>query len=51
MILFLTYINDLNKALIFSPQYPFVDDTNIPYTSASLKDINQKINHNLSNLF
>ena len=47
---FLIYINDLSKAIIFSSVHHFADDTNILYASSSLKDINKKINHDLSNL-
>ena len=49
-LLFLVYINDLAKAIIFSSVHHFADDTNILYVSSSLKDINRKINHDLSNL-
>ena len=49
-LLFLIYINDLSKAIIFSSVHHFADDTNILYVSSSLKDINKKINHDLSNL-
>ena len=50
LLLFLIYINDINKAIIFSSVHHFTDDTNILYVSSSLKDINNKINHDLSNL-
>ena len=49
-LLFLIYINDLSKAIIFSSVHHFADDTNILYVSFSWKDINKKINHDLSNL-
>ena len=49
-LLFLICINDLSKVIIFSSVHHFADDTNILYVSSSLKDINKKINHNLSNL-
>ena len=49
-LLFLIYINDLSKVIIFSSVHHFTDDTNILYVSSSLKHINKKINHNLSNL-
>ena len=48
--LFVIYINDLSKAIIFSSVYHFADNTNILHVSSSLKDINKKINHDLSNL-
>ena len=49
-LLFLIYINDISKAIIFSSVHRFADDTNILYVSSSLKDINKKISHDLSNL-
>ena len=49
-LLFLICINDLSKVIICSSVNHFADDTNILYVSSSLKDINKKINHNLSNL-
>ena len=50
LLLFLIYINDLSKAIIFSSVHHLADDTNILYVSSSLKDINKKIKHDLSNL-
>ena len=44
------YINNLSKAIIFSSVHHLVDDINILFVSSSLKDVNKKINHNLSNL-
>ena len=44
------YINNLSKAIIFSSVHHFADDTNILYVSSYLKDINKKINNDLSNL-
>ena len=49
-LLFLIYINDLSKAIIFSSVHHFADDTNILYVSSSLKNVNKKLNHALSNL-
>ena len=49
-LLFLIYINDISKAIIFSSVHRFADDTNILYVSSSLKNINKKISHDLSNL-
>ena len=49
-LLFLIYINDLSKGIIFSSVHHFADDTNTLHVSSSLKDINKKINHHLSNL-
>ena len=50
LLLFLVYINDLSKTTIFSSVQHFADDTNILCVSSSLKDINKKINYDLSNL-
>ena len=47
-LLFLKFINSLSKAIIFSLVHHFADD--ILYVSFSLKDINKRINHDLSNL-
>ena len=49
-LLFLMYINNLSKAIIFSSVHHFANDTNILYVSSYLKDINKKINNDLSNL-
>ena len=49
-LLFLIYINDLSKAIKFSSLQHFADDTSILYISLSLKVVNKKINHDLSNL-
>ena len=49
-LLFLMYINDLNKAIKFSFIRHFVDDTNILYTNKSLRKINQRINFDLKNI-
>lgn len=38
------YINDLNGATAFSKTHHFADDTNIFYTSNSLKDIKERLN-------
>ena len=47
-LLFLLYINDLHKAITFSKIHLFADDTNFLYQSSSLKDINRKINYDMS---
>ena len=48
-LLFLLYINDLHKAITFSKIHHLADDdTNFLYESRSLKDINRKINHDMS---
>ena len=49
-LLFLIYINDLSKAIIFSSLQCFADDTSILYINLSLKVVNKKINHDLTNL-
>ena len=49
-LLFLIYINDLNNAVEFSDVHHFADDTNVLYSSKSLKDINRKINCDLKNI-
>ena len=50
-LLFLLYINDLNKAVVHSKVHRFADDTDILYASHSLlKHLNKKVNFDLSNL-
>ena len=49
-LLFLIYINDLNKAVSSSKINHFADDTNLLYASKSLKDINKTINFELKNI-
>ena len=49
-LLFLIYINDLNKAMKFFFIRHFADDTNILYTNKSLRKINQRINFDLKNI-
>ena len=49
-ILFLLYINDLNREILHSKVHHFADDTNFLYTSHSLKKQNRTINFDLSNL-
>ena len=46
-LLFLININDLNGAVTHSKVHHFVDDTNMLYTSNSLKDTNRKVNYDL----
>ena len=46
-LLFLIYINDLNKAIKFSTIHHFADNTNLILSNKSLKNINKHINHNL----
>ena len=49
-LLFLLYINDLNKAVVHSKVHYFADDTNFLYASHSLKNLNKTVNFDLSNL-
>ena len=49
-VLFLFYINDLHNAVKHTKIHYFDDDTNVLYSSKSLKDINKKINHDLKNI-
>ena len=46
-LLFLIYINDLNHVVKHSTLHHFADDTNLLYSSFSLKSINKCINHDL----
>ena len=49
-LLFLVYINDLHQVTKYAEVHHFADDTNLLYSSKSLKDINQKINFELKNI-
>ena len=49
-LLFLIYINDLSQSIKNLKINHSADDTNLLYASSSLKDINKKINFDLSNL-
>ena len=49
-LLFLIYINDLHDATNYSDIHHFADDTNLLYSSKSLKDIHNKINFDLKSL-
>ena len=46
-LLFLIYINDLNKAIKLNRVHHFADDTNLLLVDNSLKKINKHINHDL----
>lgn len=46
-LLFLIYINDLNKAILFSKVYHFADDTNLLNIDKSYKQIQKKLNIDL----
>ena len=49
-LLFLIYINRLHQVTKHAEIHYFADDTNLLYSSKSLKDINQKINFVLKNI-
>ena len=48
-LLFILYINDLNKAIIHSYVHHFADDTNLLYCNKSLKK-NKQVSHDLKHL-
>jgi hypothetical protein len=50
-LLFLIYINDLNKSIHYSNVYHFADDTNLLYIHSSPKTIQNKINKDLKGLY
>ena len=49
-VIFLIYKNDLHQVKKHAEIHHFADDTNLLYSSKSLKDINQKINFELKNI-
>ena len=49
LLLFLIYINDLNQVTKHAEIHHFADDTNLIYSTKSLKDIIQKINFEFKN--
>ena len=49
-LLFLVYINDLQQVTKHTEIHHFESDTNLLYSSKSLKNINQKINFELKNI-
>ena len=49
-LLFILYINDINKAIIYSYVHHFADDTNLAYCNKSLK-INKNVSHDLKQLY
>ena len=49
-LLFLLYINNLNKAAVLSKVHHFADDLNFLYASHSLKNLNKSVNFDPSNL-
>ena len=50
LFLSLIYINDLDNAAEFLDVHHFADDTNVLYSSKSLKDITRKINFDIKNV-
>ena len=49
-LLFLIYINDLNKCIKHATAYHYADDTNLLLIDNSLKKLNQHMNHDLASL-
>ena len=49
-LLFLLYVNDLNKSVKHSKTYHFTDDTNIMRSNKSLDVLSKNLNKNLKNL-
>ena len=49
-ILFLIYINDLNRCIKYSTTYHFADDTNLLHISKDYKTLQRKINYDLFSL-
>ena len=47
-LLFLLYINDINKAVVHSKVHHFADGTNVLYAIHSLKNLNKTVNFYLS---
>ena len=49
-ILFLIYINDLNRCIKYSTTYHFADDTNLLHISKDYKSLQKKVNYDLFSL-
>ena len=49
-LLFLIYINDLHKSIIFSKTYHFANDTSIIQSNPSLERLSKQVNKDLPNL-
>lgn len=47
-LLFVIYINDLNRSIKSSTVYHFADDTSLIYSEKSFKKLTQKMNHDLT---
>ena len=50
LLLFLSYINDLNQAVRFCQVHHLADDTNLLYLGKSIKNLNKLVNFALKNL-
>ena len=50
-LLFLFYINDLNRSIKYSKTYHFADDTNLLITGTNIKTIQNKLNKDLKCLY
>ena len=50
-LLFLLYVNDLQRAIKFCKVHPFADGTNLLFLTNSIKKLNRLINIDLKNLF
>ena len=48
--LFLIYINDLNKAVQYCKVHLIADDTNLFYTSNSVKNLKKQVNRDMKHL-
>ena len=47
-LLFLIYINDLNKAIKYSTTHHFADDTNLLVVNKSIKKLQKQVNLDLA---
>ena len=47
LLLFLVYVNDMSQVIQHSEMHHFADDTNLSYSSNSMKKINKFVNHDL----
>ena len=49
-LLFLIYINDLHKTILYCKVHHFADDTNLLHTNKSVKNLNKLVNHGMKQL-
>ena len=49
-LLFLIYINDLHKTILYCKVHHFADDTNLFHTNKSVKNLNKLVNHDMKQL-